>query len=235
MNPQNRADQAFESWLDDGPTRMPEHLVDSIVAQLEETHQRKHWWLPGREQMNRMMVAVGGMAAIALVAAMGFYFLGGRGGGGFGGVATPSPTVAPTASPSPTPSASPAATPAPTSSGSPVANLPSWYTPSETPTGPGMPGPTPGLSLHVHRALRRTGPRLFKAMSGRGHRIISATSVLMVPTALANGLSAADEPHPPRLPLGTVRRRFHGSTGDDHVTSARSGGWLRGDRSRRSA
>ena len=63
MNPQNRADQAFESWLVDGPTRMPEHLVDSIVTQLEQTHQRKHLWLPGREQMNRMMVAVGGVAA----------------------------------------------------------------------------------------------------------------------------------------------------------------------------
>jgi hypothetical protein len=123
MNPQNRADQAFESWLDDGPTRMPEHLVDSIVAQLEETHQRKHWWLPGREQMNRMMVAVGGVAAIALVAAMGFYFLG-RGGGGIGGVTTQPPTLAPTpmVSPSPAPTGAPTATPSPTRT--PDAGLP---------------------------------------------------------------------------------------------------------------
>jgi hypothetical protein len=123
MNPQNRADQAFESWLDDGPTRMPEHLVDSIVAQLEETHQRKHSWLPGREQMNRMMVTVGGVAAIALIAAMGFYFLG-RGGGGIGGVTTQAPTLAPTpiVSPSPVPTVAPAATPSPTRT--PDAGLP---------------------------------------------------------------------------------------------------------------
>lgn len=89
MNPHNRADQAFESWLVDGPTRMPEHLVDSIVTQLEETHQRKHLWLPGREQMNRMMIAIGGVAAVALLAVVGFYFVGH--GAGIGGQATPSP------------------------------------------------------------------------------------------------------------------------------------------------
>ena len=60
MNPHNRADQAFESWLVDGPTRMPEHLVDSIVTQLEEDTSAEARWLPGREQMNRMMVAVAG-------------------------------------------------------------------------------------------------------------------------------------------------------------------------------
>ena len=95
MTPQNRADQAFESWLVDGPERMPEHLVDSIVTQLEQTHQRKHMWLPGREQMNRMMVAVGGVAAVALLAVVGLYFVGH--GSGVGNGPTPSPTPAPTA------------------------------------------------------------------------------------------------------------------------------------------
>jgi len=92
MNPHNRADQAFESWLVDGPTRMPDHLVDSIFTQLEQTHQRKHLWLPGREQMNRMMIAVGGVAAIALLAVMGLYFLGR---GSVGGQASLSPTPSP--------------------------------------------------------------------------------------------------------------------------------------------
>ncbi len=110
MNPQERADQAFESWLVDGPTRMPEHLVDSIVTQLEQTHQRKHLWLPGREQMNRMMVAVGGVAAIALLAVAGLYFVGR--GGGIGGQATPAAT--PTLAPAPTVTPAPIPTPTPT-------------------------------------------------------------------------------------------------------------------------
>jgi hypothetical protein len=95
MNPQSRADQEFESWLVDGPTRMPGHLVDSIVTQLEQTHQRRHMWLPGREQMNRTMVAVGGVAAIALLAVAGLYFVGNRPGTGV----APSPTPVPTALP----------------------------------------------------------------------------------------------------------------------------------------
>ena len=105
MNPHNRADQVFESWLADGPTRMPEHLVDSIVSQLEQTHQRKHVWLPGREQMNRMMVAVGGVAAVALLAVVGLNLFGHGSGVGI----QPTPTATPLATSSPT------ATPVPTS------------------------------------------------------------------------------------------------------------------------
>lgn len=111
MIPQTRADQAFESWLVDGPTRMPEHLVDSIVTQLEDTHQRKHLWLPGREQMNRMLVAVAGVAAVLLVAAGGLYFVSRD--NGIGGPATASPTAAPTFSPAaaPTPTLTTITTP----------------------------------------------------------------------------------------------------------------------------
>ena len=72
------------------------------------THQRKHLWLPGREQMNRMMVAVGGVAAVAVLAAVGLYFVG-HGGGGIGGQATPAPTLTTTATP--TLSATPPGTP----------------------------------------------------------------------------------------------------------------------------
>lgn len=130
MKPQIRADQAFESWLDDGPTRMPEHLVDAIVSQLEHTHQRKHWWLPGREQMNRMMVSVGGVAAVALIAVVGGAFFVG-GGGDIGLAPTPmrsfgvTPTVAatPRAASTPTP---PAVKPSPLPSvaATPLGSLP---------------------------------------------------------------------------------------------------------------
>ena len=95
MSRQFDVDRNLETWLTDGPTRMPEHMVSSIVTQLEETHQRKHLWLPGREQMNRMMVAVAGTAAIGLLAVVGLYFVGhGR---GIGNQATPTDTPSPTA------------------------------------------------------------------------------------------------------------------------------------------
>src|SRR3954454_6727484 len=102
MNPQIRRDHAFESWLDDGPTRMPEHLVEAIVIQLEETHQRRHLWLPGREQMNRMMVAVGGVAAVILVAVLGIYFAGPAGGIGSNDSASATPLASPSARSLPT-------------------------------------------------------------------------------------------------------------------------------------
>ena len=107
MNPHNRADQAFENWLVDGPTRMPEHLVDSIVTQLEQTHQRKHSWLPGRDQMNRMMLAVGGVAAVALLAVIGLNFVGHGPGTGV----QPTPTATPVLSLSPTAISAPEALP----------------------------------------------------------------------------------------------------------------------------
>jgi hypothetical protein len=128
MNPQNRADQVFESWLVDGPTRMPEHLVDSIVTQLEQTHQRKHSWLPGREQMNRMMVAVGGVAALALLAVVGLNFFGHGSGVGVQPTptATPVATLSPTATPVPT--LSPTATPAPSLLKAGVVNAGRYFT-----------------------------------------------------------------------------------------------------------
>jgi hypothetical protein len=63
MNRQVNVDRELEGWLAEGPSQLPDHVIDSIVRQLEETHQRKHWWLPGREEMNRMILAIGGVAA----------------------------------------------------------------------------------------------------------------------------------------------------------------------------
>lgn len=97
MNRQVDADRLLESWLADGPTELPDRAVDNILRQLEQTNQRKHVWLPGRERMNRMMLAVGGVAAVVVaVAATAFYF-GNPNGLGFGNPPTPSPTPTPTA------------------------------------------------------------------------------------------------------------------------------------------
>jgi hypothetical protein len=101
MNRPADVDRTLESWLAEGPSQLPNHVIDGIVRQLEETHQRKHWWLPGRQQMNRMILAIGGVAAVAVLAlvALGLNF----NQPGLGGVpipaAAPTPTVVPTAVP----------------------------------------------------------------------------------------------------------------------------------------
>jgi hypothetical protein len=92
-------DRALEEWLAEGPSQLPDRAIEGIVRQLDKTQQRKHWWLPGREPMNRMILTIGGVAAaIALtLVAFGMYFGLNTGAPGVGGA--PSPTARPTAGP----------------------------------------------------------------------------------------------------------------------------------------
>ena len=71
-------DRAIEEWLIEGPSQLPDRAIDGIVRQLDTTPQRKHWWLPRRQQMNRMILAIGGVAAAVALAfvAVGLYFNG---------------------------------------------------------------------------------------------------------------------------------------------------------------
>jgi hypothetical protein len=73
------ADRVLEDWLAEGPSRLPDRVIDGIVRQLDEHQQRKHVWLPGRDRMNRLYLTVGGAAATVLLAAVGvaFFFAGG--------------------------------------------------------------------------------------------------------------------------------------------------------------
>jgi hypothetical protein len=94
-------DRALEDWLAEGPSQLPDRAIDAIVRQLDKTQQRKHWWLPGREQMNRTIFALGGAAAAVVVAvlALGLYY----NQPGVGGQPTATATPSPTASPRPVP------------------------------------------------------------------------------------------------------------------------------------
>jgi hypothetical protein len=103
MNRPADVDRTLESWLAEGPSQLPDRVIDGIVRQLDETKQRRPTWLPGRERMNRMIFALGGVAAVVVVAVvgLGLYYNGPSAGSlpSPSPTASPSPTVTPTASP----------------------------------------------------------------------------------------------------------------------------------------
>lgn len=97
-------DRALRSWFDDGPTVMPDRVVDGIAHRIARQPQRRTWRLRGRPFMNTYAKLAAAAAAILVVAFVGWQLLPG---GGFGGKPTPAPTqtAAPTAA-SPTAAAS---------------------------------------------------------------------------------------------------------------------------------
>jgi len=109
MNGESHVDRTLTGWLAEGPNQMPDHLVEAIVQNVNDTNQRRSPWLPRRETMNRFLFAAGSVAAIALVAVIGIGIVS-WGVGLFGPAASlaPTPTLEPTAatgSPEPTPDA----------------------------------------------------------------------------------------------------------------------------------
>jgi hypothetical protein len=93
-------DRLLEDWFAEGPSQLSGQAIDRIVDRVEETPQRKHGWLPGREAMNRMF-ALGSAALVMVAAVLALAIYVNNPGGGFGG--PPAPTPTPTAEPSSTP------------------------------------------------------------------------------------------------------------------------------------
>ena|ERR671912_2421911 len=91
-------DRVLESWLADGPTQLPDRAIEAIVKQTTDNDQRGLLWPSGGTRMNRMLLAVGGIAAVIALVAVGLAVYGGVPGGRTG-VGAPQPTVTPTASP----------------------------------------------------------------------------------------------------------------------------------------
>jgi hypothetical protein len=91
------ADRILEDWLAEGPSRLPDRVIDGIVRQLNEHQQRRPGWLPRRDRMNRMFPSLGAAAAAVVIAVVGFAYL-------YGGGPAP-PGVSPSPSPIPSPTA----------------------------------------------------------------------------------------------------------------------------------
>ena len=91
------------SWLEEGRTALPDHILDAVLDQVPATPQRRSWWPAWRfVDMNTYAKLAIGVAAVAVVAVVGINLLAGTG-GGVGGSSTvsPSPSLggAPTAAP----------------------------------------------------------------------------------------------------------------------------------------
>ncbi len=94
------------SWLEEGRTRLPDHVLDAVLDQIPATPQRRRVWLARRLPHMRMPIRLAATAAIvvALVAGVG-PLTGGldRGVGGVGPAVTASPSPSPSPSPIPVP------------------------------------------------------------------------------------------------------------------------------------
>jgi hypothetical protein len=111
MTVKDDLDRHIESWVAEGPHRLPDAAVHRIVGRLDERDTPARIWLSTRDNMYRYVAAVSTTAAVALVAIIGFGLVGGGRPLGPGGApasmasdvpVTPGPTVAPSASPGPT-------------------------------------------------------------------------------------------------------------------------------------
>jgi hypothetical protein len=103
MRTEPEVTRIVRSWLVDGVDRLPDRVLDSVLEAVPATPQRRSWWSAWRRtQMPNFAKLLGGVAAIVLVAVLGWRLLPSNGGIG-GATPTAAPTPSPTATPSPTP------------------------------------------------------------------------------------------------------------------------------------
>jgi hypothetical protein len=89
----------LDQWLIDGPREMPDRVVDVVAQRIRRQPQRPAWRLDRRLHMNTSLKAAAALAAVILVAVIGYNLLPGSTGVG-GPVPSPSPSVTVSASPS---------------------------------------------------------------------------------------------------------------------------------------
>ncbi len=104
-------------FADDGLTA-PDYVLDTVEGRISRQRQRRSWRLPWRNPMSTPFKLAAGLAAVVLVALVGWQLLPGQ--PGIGGPQSPTPTQQPSATP--VPSASPSVAP------SQGAACPAWKT-----------------------------------------------------------------------------------------------------------
>jgi len=108
MNQRSDIDRMLQIWLADGPSVMPDRIVDVVADRIRVQRQRRSWRLLRRLPMNPIFKLGAAAAAVLIIAVVGWNLLPERP-GGTGGQSTPSPAPAPsqtaaeTASPAPAP------------------------------------------------------------------------------------------------------------------------------------
>lgn len=105
----DRFDRTARAWLEDGPVTMPDRVLEAALDEIHLTPQRRAPWPARRTPMNSTLTkAIVGIAAVLVVAVVGFNLVSNVSPNGVGG---PAATATPTAAPSPTPAPSEAVDP----------------------------------------------------------------------------------------------------------------------------
>jgi hypothetical protein len=106
MNEHSDIERVLTAWFDDGPSTMPDRVVDVVADRIERVGQRPAWrpdWR--RYAMNTNVKIAAALAAVLVVAVLGYNLL--PGGSTRVGGPAPSPSATPTATPTSTPVALP--------------------------------------------------------------------------------------------------------------------------------
>jgi hypothetical protein len=119
MNRHSDIDRVLQVWMSDGPTTIPDRVVDVVAARIGVQRQRRAWPFPGRTNVTTQIKLIAGLAAVLVVAVVGYSLLPGTTGPGTP-TAAPTPSAQPTAAPTTAPTAAPTAT----------ARWPTWYPPA---------------------------------------------------------------------------------------------------------
>lgn len=108
MNTERDTERLLRQWLDEGPNRAADRLLETVEGRIDRQRQRPAWRLNWRDIfMNRTIGSFAAGMALVAVALIGYNVVAGRGtdNGGVGGPAEPSPLAV--ASPSPMTSSPP--------------------------------------------------------------------------------------------------------------------------------
>jgi hypothetical protein len=92
MNQRSDLDRVLRNWFDDGPTTMPDRVVDVVAHRISVRPQRRSWRLPRRSPMSPILRWGAAAAAVLVIAVVGYNLLPGNGIGG----PTTTPTTTPT-------------------------------------------------------------------------------------------------------------------------------------------
>ncbi len=109
MSAERDVTRVVRSWLREDVHDYADRVLEIVLSRLDTTPQRRSFWPAWRSPMKSQTKALIAVAAVVVVAVVGYQFLPSR--GGVGGTATPTPAPTPTPIVTPAPTAAPPAIP----------------------------------------------------------------------------------------------------------------------------
>jgi hypothetical protein len=93
MNDRSDIERVLGYWLEDGPSTMHDRVIDNVARRISLRPQRQSWRSLRRSPMNQALKLAAAVAAVLVVAVVGWNLLPGNGGVGLTPSATPLPSV----------------------------------------------------------------------------------------------------------------------------------------------